>query len=79
MTQAAGAAQVVHRLLSLFRDPESCRRSSLLALTSEGGLPYKPARLETPAIPNTWRFSGAEMTAPRHRSIGNTPATETIP
>src|SRR3954470_16284993 len=74
--------EVVHCLLTPLHCPESCLRSGLLALTSKGGLPYKPARLETPAIPNKWRFSGVE-TAPRpiHRqfatSSGDSPVKRT--
>jgi hypothetical protein len=42
MAQAPGLPQVVHRLLSLFWSQNRLDRDGLLALTSKGGLPYKP-------------------------------------
>jgi hypothetical protein len=48
----------------------------VFALTSKGGLPYKPRDLESAGDPNKWRFSGAEPAPSRHRSgqpIGGTP------
>jgi hypothetical protein len=48
----------------------------VFALTTKGGLPYKPRDLKSAGDPNKWRFSGAEAAISRHRSgnsIGGTP------